>query len=191
MPFIRINLIILLLLITVYGWSQPSEQYAYTHYRLSDGLASNVVNNIVQDERGFLWLATNNGLQRFDGNKFITFNSDASNATGLPSDEVTQVYLDKKDNLWVTTIDNKVGIFNTHSFRYSEVPIRQWSREKVHVDKLFIETDDNRLLLHFRKSKKLFQYDTVANAFVPSAYFPFVNNWNINYILHDTLRQRF
>src|SRR5689334_10945400 len=107
MPFIRINLILLFLLVAVYGWGQLPEQYAYTHYRLSDGLASNVVNNMVQDERGFLWLATNNGLQRFDGNKFITFNSNATDATALPTDEVTQVYLDRKHNLWVTTADNK------------------------------------------------------------------------------------
>ncbi len=191
MPSIRIYIILLLLLVAVYGSGQPPEQYAYTHYRLSDGLASNVVNNIVQDERGFLWLATNNGLQRFDGNKFITFNSDEGDASGLPSDEITQVYFDKKHNLWVATADNKVGIFNTHSFRYTEVPIRQWSREKVHLDKLFIETDDNRLLLLFRKTKKLFQYDTYTHAYIPSTYFPFVNNWSINYILPDKLRQRF
>jgi len=191
MPFIRINLIFLLLLVAVYGLGQPPEQYAYTHYKLSDGLASNVVNNMVQDERGFLWLATNNGLQRFDGNKFITFNSNAGNSAGLPSDEVTQAYIDKKGNLWVATADNKVGIFNTHSFRYTQVPIKQWSQEKEHLDKLFIETDDNRLLLHFRKSRKLFQYDTGTNAFVPSTYFPFINNWNINYIIYDKWRQRF
>jgi len=191
MLFIRINLILLFLFIIVCGLAQPPEQYAYTHYKLSDGLASNVVNNMVQDERGFLWLATNNGLQRFDGNNFITFNSDAGDAARLPSDEVTQVFLDTKGDLWVTTADNKVGVFNIHSYRYTEVPIRQGGQDKVHIDKLFIETDDNRLLLHFRKSKKLFQYNTVTHAFVPSSYFPFVNNQNVNYIIHDKWRQRF
>src|SRR5207253_11042475 len=39
--------------------------------------------------------------------------------------------------------------------------------------------------------KKLFQYDARTNAFVSSTYFPFVNNWSINYILKDKLRQRF
>ncbi|WP_170971152.1 ligand-binding sensor domain-containing protein [Ilyomonas limi] len=191
MPFIRFNLILLLLNLAVYGLCQPPEQYAYTHYKLSDGLASNVVNNMVQDESGFLWLATNNGLQRYDGNNFITINSDTGDVAGLPSDEVTEVYLDKRGNLWVATADNKVGIFNTHTFRYTEVPIKQWSREKVHVDKLFIETADNRLLLQFRKSNKLFQYDTHAHAFVPSTYFPFVNSRKINYIVYDQWRQRF
>lgn len=191
MPAIRIIIISLLLHFCVYGLGQPPEQYAYTHYKLSDGLVSNVVNNMVQDENGFLWFATNNGLQRYDGNNFLTFNSNSGNAASLPSDEVTQVYLDKKHNLWVTTANNKVGIFNTQSFRYTEVPIRKWSGEKMNVDKLFIETDDNHLLLLFRKSKKHFQYDTSTHAFVPSTYFPFAANRNINYILYDRWRQRF
>src|SRR5688500_2824522 len=95
------------------AWSQQPEQFVFTHYRLADGLASNIVKNVVQDEQGFIWLSTHNGLQRFDGNRFLTFRSTPGDPATLPSDEVAQVYLDRHKNLWVLTADNKAGIFDT------------------------------------------------------------------------------
>ncbi|HEV7332782.1 MAG TPA: two-component regulator propeller domain-containing protein [Flavisolibacter sp.] len=170
---------------------QQSEQFVFTHYRLADGLASNIVNNVVQDEQGFIWLSTHNGLQRFDGNKFITFKSTPGRSNTLPADEVAQVYIDRKKNLWVLTADNKAGIFNTQTFSYREVPIREESREKLHIEKTFLETPSGELLLHFRKSAKLFQYDEKANAFVPSSLLPFPGGRPVNYIYHDKVSQAF
>ena len=43
------------------------------HYGLSTGLASNEVTNAYQDEAGYMWIGTNNGLQRFDGTRYKTF----------------------------------------------------------------------------------------------------------------------
>ena len=48
---------------------------------LEDGLASNIVNNVVQDDKGFMWLAAIDGLQLYDGNKFITFKTKSSNSS--------------------------------------------------------------------------------------------------------------
>lgn len=42
----------------------------------ADGLNTNRVNCIWQDKKGFLWVGTENGVQRFDGRKFISFKSD-------------------------------------------------------------------------------------------------------------------
>jgi ligand-binding sensor domain-containing protein/signal transduction histidine kinase len=179
------------MLLSFFARSQQPEQYTYTHFKLTDGLASNIVSNLVQDRDGFIWLATNNGLQRFDGNKFTTFKSNSSQPSSLPSDEVTQVYCDHNKTLWVLTADNRVGTFDTHTFHYREVPLRQWSKEKVSIEKTFIETTDGKLLLHFRKTNKLFQLASSGDAFVPSTTIPFPHNWNINFIFQDWRSQKF
>lgn len=185
------SIFLVLLFLSLCAQGQLPEQYFFTHYKLSDGLASNVVNNIVQDNTGFMWLSTNNGLQRFDGNGFLTFRSDVDNAAALPSDEVTQVYKDRKGRIWVATIDNKVGIFNTLTFRYTNVPVRKWKGEKVKVDKNFVETADGKLLLHFRKTKNLYEYNEAANEFLPSTHVPFPPNLNVNYLFQDKLTQKY
>ena len=48
-------------------------QYYAECYEIEDGLPDVNVNDIYQDKQGFLWLATNNGLSRFDGKKFKNF----------------------------------------------------------------------------------------------------------------------
>ncbi len=171
--------------------AQQPEQFVFTHYRLADGLASGIVKNVVQDEQGFIWLATHNGLQRFDGNKFLTFKSTPGDTTTLPSDEVAQVYLDRQTNLWVLTVDNKAGIFDTKTFRYREVPIRETVREKLHIEKTFLETPAGDLLLHFRKTAKLFVYNKKEEAFLPSSLIPFPAGRPVHFIFHDTVSQAF
>jgi signal transduction histidine kinase/ligand-binding sensor domain-containing protein len=94
------------------------------HYGNAAGLASNEVLAVVQDSTGYIWIGTNNGLQRFDGVRYETFRSRENDATSLPHNAVIQILFDKKGNMWVLTADGKVGIFDTRSFKYKEMPVR-------------------------------------------------------------------
>jgi len=48
---------------------------AFQHYGIEEGLSQSVVFNIQQDQQGFMWFATQDGLNRFDGNHFEVFNT--------------------------------------------------------------------------------------------------------------------
>lgn len=66
----------LLTIILITMWCKPvlgQQGFAFTHINIDDGmgLASNLVTSFYQDKRGFIWIGTANGLQRFDGSKFI------------------------------------------------------------------------------------------------------------------------
>ena len=69
----RLSIIILSLLFCLPVHARQG--FAFTHFSTADGtgLASNMVGSIYQDEKGFIWVGTANGLQRFDGSKFIEF----------------------------------------------------------------------------------------------------------------------
>jgi ligand-binding sensor domain-containing protein len=186
-----VALFTLLQLLSLCTWGQKPVQYAFTHYKLADGLASNIVNNVVQDYKGFIWLATINGLQRFDGNKFLTFKSGNGTSSALPADEVNRIYADRNNNLWVLTNDNRIGLFDVTLFHYKEVPVRQWSKGNVYVKKTFVETNDGRLLLYLNYTPKLFEYSASANAFIPSTAIPVPENRNINYLVQDSLTHKY
>ena len=57
-------------------------QASLSHYSMDDGLASNVVSKILQDDYGFIWISTWNGLSRFDGYNFYNYRTGA--ASGIP-----------------------------------------------------------------------------------------------------------
>ncbi|MBO0357716.1 hypothetical protein J0X19_07145 [Hymenobacter sp. BT186] len=69
----------------------------------TDGLAENSVYAIVQDQRGFLWVATQDGLSRYDGVGFRTFRNDAQQPASLASNFVLSICQDRHGNLWAGT----------------------------------------------------------------------------------------
>jgi ligand-binding sensor domain-containing protein len=101
---------------------QAPKQYSFTHYSTATGLLSNQVNTIVQDEEGYIWAGTTDGLQRFDGIRYKAFRRTEKDSSSIPSNPVWQLLIDKKKNLWVLLADGRVGIFNTKKFTFREVP---------------------------------------------------------------------
>ena len=65
--------ILFFIFLSLKGFSQPTGEF--TSYSVKDGLSDNRVYNIVQDDRGFIWIGTANGLNFFDGNKFTIYNT--------------------------------------------------------------------------------------------------------------------
>ena len=69
----------------------------------SDRFSSGLINDICQDKYGYIWIATENGLNKFDGYRFTTYLSHPDDSTTLGSNIVTKLYCDKKGQLWVGT----------------------------------------------------------------------------------------
>ncbi len=74
-------------------------------YTIKNGLSSSFVNDICQDADGYVWLATDDGLNRFDGEQFRVFRHIPSDSTSLPSSKVNTLFQDSRRNLWVGTMN--------------------------------------------------------------------------------------
>src|SRR5215472_9410275 len=108
MLFIRYCSLIVLLIPFTTIFSQQERQYAFTHFSTNNGLVSNSVFNIAQDKQGYIWLATVDGLQRYDGNRFLTFRHSGANPHSIPADFIVQLTEDKDGNLWIYS-GQKIG----------------------------------------------------------------------------------
>lgn len=71
----------------------------FRNYSIEIGLSESVAHDIIQDERGYIWVATGYGLNRFDGNYFRQFYED----DGLANNKVNSLYLDSDNTVWVGT----------------------------------------------------------------------------------------
>lgn len=76
--------------------------YQFSQLFLDKGLSDARVNAIIQDQYGFMWFASANGLNRYDGYSIKTFFADARN-NGLTSNNTTTLFSDSKGALWVGT----------------------------------------------------------------------------------------
>jgi ligand-binding sensor domain-containing protein len=73
------------------------QQMIYKTYSRQDGLVANQVRTVTQDLQGFIWIATWDGLSKYDGNKFTNFNT----STGLAFDVINDLYVDEKNSFYV------------------------------------------------------------------------------------------
>jgi signal transduction histidine kinase/ligand-binding sensor domain-containing protein/DNA-binding response OmpR family regulator len=74
-----------------------------TRLGIEDGLSNNSVRVVYQDKRGFIWLGTYDGLNRYDGNEFTVFRNKINDSTSLPHNYVYSLHEDVDNNLWVST----------------------------------------------------------------------------------------
>lgn len=88
------------------------------HFSVKDGLSNNFVIDITQDGQGFLWIATESGLNRFDGNNFKTY---TRNNSDIVSDELNALLYNSKDNsIWIGSQRDGISIFDCHTQSFTD-----------------------------------------------------------------------
>jgi len=65
------------------------------------GLSSNIIIDIYQDKFGYIWFATDNGLNRYDGLRIVIYKNAPIDSNSLSNDFVTSICEDKVGNLWI------------------------------------------------------------------------------------------
>ena len=96
------------------------EPLYFQTYTIEDGLADNWVRDIAQDNQGFMWIATQSGINRFDGYEFETFRNDPQDSTMLSSNEAFDILIDQENNIWVATQEG-VGRFDNESQSFEQI----------------------------------------------------------------------
>jgi signal transduction histidine kinase/ligand-binding sensor domain-containing protein/CheY-like chemotaxis protein/HPt (histidine-containing phosphotransfer) domain-containing protein len=75
----------------------------FEHLTMREGLSQSTVNSILQDSQGYLWLATENGLDRYDGDSIREYRRERGNERGLASDYIWSIAENAQGDLWLAT----------------------------------------------------------------------------------------
>ncbi len=102
-------------------YAQQTEENNYYRYSLKDGISNEQVTALVQDEFGYIWIATKKGLNRFDGNYFLQFYADSS-INSLPEDDIVQLKL-LPNNILAATTTTGLFLINTKTLQASTIII--------------------------------------------------------------------
>src|SRR5437763_1487518 len=80
---------------------QQPVSFEFRHIQEKDGLSFNLINCFLRDQDGFLWIGTYDGLNRYDGNHFITFKHQRANTNGLLDNAVQDICEDHTGMIWM------------------------------------------------------------------------------------------
>jgi ligand-binding sensor domain-containing protein len=96
------GLLCLLIFLLQSGVCHPQVPDYYIHtYRVENGLAYNNVKDIARDRTGFMWIATFDGLSRFDGYEFRNYYHDPENPASVGDINLSSVCVDRQNHVWV------------------------------------------------------------------------------------------
>ncbi|HKL71851.1 MAG TPA: two-component regulator propeller domain-containing protein [Marinilabiliaceae bacterium] len=133
------------------GFSQtansPLEQLT-----ISNGLSNNIVNAVFQDSKGFMWVGTEDGLNRYDGYNFEVFRFQHDEINCIGGNRVTAINEDHIGNIWIGLRDRGIGFYNLKTGRFTNFQYEQddansipvASVHKIHItssEEVWIVTD--------------------------------------------------
>lgn len=108
---------------------QINSQINFHHITTDNGLSSNFSTSTLQDKEGFLWIATHNGLNRFDGYNFIRYTHNPEDSHSISSNQTNTLYEDVKGNLWVGTFSSGICKYDRSADKF----IRYAEKKKIYV----------------------------------------------------------
>jgi ligand-binding sensor domain-containing protein len=120
-----------------------SQTYNYTKYTTEDGLPSNEVYYILEDSKGFLWFATDNGISRFDGYDFKNY----SDKDGLIDNLVFSLYEDYKGRIWIISSSLRLAYIKNDiitPYKFNNL-LESFNNTKARIlnESFYVDTSDN------------------------------------------------
>lgn len=120
----------------IYGNDNPLR---LRRYSLNEGLSQASISALAQDQQGYLWIGTQDGLNRFDGYQFKVFRHQQNQPDSLSSDFIRDLYVDEDNVLWVAT-SKGLNRFNGDTETFTHFRLGQETREHIgsqYVDDIF------------------------------------------------------
>ncbi|MBX2923968.1 MAG: helix-turn-helix domain-containing protein [Chitinophagaceae bacterium] len=93
----------------------------YETMSTAQGLSQGLINDMLQDKEGFIWIATKGGLNRYDGYSFKIFTTDPQDSSSISSNSLSNLLEDSKGRLWISTYDGGVNVYNKKNGRFLRI----------------------------------------------------------------------
>ncbi|MDN3588282.1 two-component regulator propeller domain-containing protein [Pedobacter aquatilis] len=138
------TLLILFLFIATVSYAQP---YYFRHYQVENGLSNNSVFCSAQDNEGFMWFGTKDGLNRFDGYQFKTYRYNAEQPGSLGNDLVYALHQDNSNRLWVGT-NRGVYLYLPKTEKFQLIK----GTEDLRINSLATDDNGNLWIISIRKT---------------------------------------
>lgn len=164
----------------MFGQSQAELSYVFTNpvfqnFGMKNGLTSNYCYDVIQDKKGYIWVATLNGLVRFNGNNWLSFQQQNKNLKyQIPANWVIDIDQDEQNNIWINT-DRGIAKYSQQEdsiISFNE-PVKGWGKIQCLRRNELLVTSWNgvsHLKNEHNKLVTLFEYQQSARNSLPHIF---------------------
>jgi hypothetical protein len=141
--------------------SSSAQNSSIESLTIADGLSQGMIYDIEQTDDGFLWIATKDGLNRYDGYHFLVFTNDPFNPFSIAGNDITALYEDSHGNLWIAIKGRGCDVLEKSTGRFLHLPAYNENADKFIVNcfeespdgTIWIGFDGGLLALHWNNNK--------------------------------------
>lgn len=147
-------------------------QFHFRHYNIENGISANNISALLQDQKGFIWIGTDYGLSRFDGNQFTFYQKTNPHYSNFHANSINTICETNSNELWLGT-ENGVFIYNQIKDIFTPFTKQTSDKTKIislitHIlqDKegnIWIATNKQGLFLYNTQTDKLTQFEIPQN----------------------------
>ncbi|MFD2161776.1 response regulator [Paradesertivirga mongoliensis] len=152
------NFIFLFLQFSIISAYCQNFNFRFNHLNVTKGLSTSNANSVFQDNKGFIWIATTNGLNRFNGYTCEVYKHIANDPTSLVEDDVKEIFQDSEQNIWIGTARgvNRYRREQNNFFIHDEVPrVRVDNFLEDHKKGMFCSSESD--VYRYNRKQRLFE----------------------------------
>ena len=157
----------------------------FNRLTLEDGLSQSVVLDVVQDSSGFIWIATQDGLNRYDGTEFEIFKYSPLDSSTIPDNWINALAVGNDSTLWIGTFRSGLTKLNLKSYKFTQtildstehnitfpitkiIPFQKYLFVATMGNGFFIIDLQQDIIKHFKSSSATLNYNNVRSALLES-----------------------
>lgn len=162
-------------------------------YNIDNGLSQSGVTSLMLDSYGFLWIGTQDGLNRYDGYTFKAYRNNPLDTTTLANNIILSLCEDNNGNLWIGTWSG-LSVFNRETEAFSNYYHNANNPNTVSANRIFDVFLDSYGVLWIKTLEALDRFDPLTNQFVRYPHFsnPFsLNTDNNDFAIYEDSQKRF
>jgi len=140
--------------------AQGTSSFQFRKYQVNEGLSENAVTSIIQDKKGFLWLGTKDGLNKFDGTSFTIYRNQEGNEKSLGNNFIKSIVEGKNNELYIGT-DDGLYFMNIVDETFEKLETKLNVVDKIITSITDLHLDRNGLLWITSMSRGVYVFDPI------------------------------
>src|SRR5690349_10660434 len=140
LSFLSVSLWLLLLSNSWENYAQ-TQKLRFEHITAEQGLADNVAICSMQDSKGFLWFGTYNGLCKYDGYSFTTYQFEPGDTTSISGNLIIRIFEDSDGAIWVIVRGTGIYIFDRNTEKFTRFTFKSGSLSPNHSSSWALNED--------------------------------------------------